>query len=53
MISPQSIAIATSATGLIGQEGKIFSSTIKYCIGYVIILGLIVYFGRYLVILGV
>ena len=52
MISPQSIAIATSATGLIGQEGKIFSSTIKYCLGYVIILGLIVYFGRFLPILG-
>lgn len=52
MISPQSIAIATSATGLIGQEGKIFSSTIKYCIGYVIVLGIIVYFGRYLPILG-
>lgn len=45
MISPQSIAIATSATGLIGQEGKIFSSTIKYCLAYVVILGLIVYFG--------
>lgn len=52
MISPQSIAIATSATGLIGQEGKIFSSTLKYCLGYVIILGLIVYFGRFLPILG-
>lgn len=48
MISPQSIAIATSATGLIGQEGKIFSSTVKYCLGYVVILGLIVYFGRFL-----
>ena len=48
MISPQSIAIATSATGLIGQEGKIFSSTIKYCLGYVVILGLIVYFGSFL-----
>lgn len=52
MISPQSIAIATSATGLIGQEGKIFSSTVKYCLGYVIILGLIVYFGRFLPIFG-
>lgn len=44
MISPQSIAIATSATGLIGSEGKILSTTVKYCLGYVIILGLIVYF---------
>ena len=45
MISPQSIAIATSATGLIGSEGKILSTTVKYCLGYVIILGLIVYYG--------
>ena len=30
MISPQSIAIATSATGLIGSEGKILSTTVKY-----------------------
>ena len=45
MISSQSIAIATSATGLIGSEGKILSTTVKYCLGYVIILGLIVYFG--------
>ena len=44
MISPQSIAIATSATGLIGSEGKILSTTVKYCLGYVIILGLIDYF---------
>ncbi|HSQ87756.1 L-lactate permease [Romboutsia sp.] len=48
MISPQSIAIATSATGLIGKEGKIFSSTVKFCLGYVIILGILVYFGRFI-----
>ncbi|MDK2563142.1 L-lactate permease [Romboutsia sedimentorum] len=47
MISPQSIAIAASATGLIGKEGKIFSSTVKFCLGYVIILGILVYFGSY------
>ncbi|WP_250674165.1 L-lactate permease [Paraclostridium ghonii] len=45
MISPQSIAIATSATGLIGKEGKIFSSTAKFCLGYVLILGVLVYLG--------
>lgn len=45
MISPQSIAIATSATGLIGGEGKIFGSTLKFCLGYVIILGILVYIG--------
>lgn len=45
MISPQSIAIATAATGLVGSEGKILSQTIKFCIPYVIILGLITYFA--------
>lgn len=44
MISPQSIAIAVAATNLQGKEGKILASTIKICIVYVIILGLISYF---------
>ncbi|MGL5329932.1 MAG: L-lactate permease [Peptostreptococcaceae bacterium] len=48
MISPQSIAIATSATGLIGSEGKIFSSTVKFCLGYVLILGILVYIGSFI-----
>lgn len=42
MISPQSIAVATSATGLVGMEGKIFTSTLKFCLGYVAVLGLVV-----------
>jgi len=45
MISPQSIAIATSATGLIGSEGKLFNMTVKFCILYVLLLGVLVYFG--------
>lgn len=48
MISPQSIAIATSATGLIGKEGKILNSTLKFCLVYVIVLGIMVYFGSYI-----
>lgn len=48
MISPQSIAIATSATGLIGSEGKIFGSTLKFCLGYVLILGILVYIGSFI-----
>ena len=44
MISPQSIAVATAATGLTGKEGKILNSTLKFCLVYVIILGLISYF---------
>lgn len=45
MISPQSIAVATAATGLAGKEGKILNSTLKVCIFYVIVLGLISYIG--------
>lgn len=44
MISPQSIAIATTATGQSGKEGEILAITFKYCLGYVILAGLLVYF---------
>lgn len=45
MISPQSIAIATSATAMVGSEGKIFNQTLKFCVVYVSILGIVVYIG--------
>jgi L-lactate permease len=41
MISPQSIAVAT---GLAGAEGKILNATLKFCIVYVIVLGVVAYF---------
>jgi lactate permease len=43
MISPQSIAVATGATGLTGQEGKILGQTLVFCLGYVLILGALVW----------
>ncbi|MDQ0150257.1 L-lactate permease [Eubacterium multiforme] len=43
MISPQSIAVATAATGLVGEEGKILNSTLKFCLVFVILFGLITY----------
>jgi L-lactate transport len=43
MISPQSISIATSATGLSGREGTLLGITMKYCILYTIFLGLLVF----------
>lgn len=49
MISPQSIAVATAATGIIGSEGKILQSTIKFCAIYVVVIGLVVYFGGSLI----
>jgi len=45
MISPQSIAVATSATGLDGSEGKIFGQTLRFCAVYVLALGILVYVG--------
>ncbi|MEI8095092.1 MAG: L-lactate permease [Spirochaetales bacterium] len=42
MISPQSIAVATGATGLTGQEGKILQQTFLFCLGYVLLLGVLV-----------
>ncbi|HEY5467067.1 MAG TPA: L-lactate permease [Clostridia bacterium] len=43
MISPQSIAIAASATGQPDSEGKMLGKTILYCIVYVVLLGIIVF----------
>lgn len=43
MISPQSIAVATAATGLVGEEGKILNATLKFCLVFVILFGLITY----------
>lgn len=40
MISPQSIAIAVSATKMEGQANQIMSGTMKYCCAYIAILGL-------------
>lgn len=42
MISPQSIAVATSATNQEGQESAILSVSLKYCLALLVILGLIV-----------
>jgi lactate permease len=43
MISPQSIVVATSATGLTSQEGKILSRTAVFCVGYALLLGMLVW----------
>ena len=45
MISPQSIAVATAATGLVGLEGKLLNQTLKFCLVYVLFLGMFVYLG--------
>lgn len=44
IISPQSIAVATSACGQQGKEGEIMKKAIPFALGYVVIAGLMVYF---------
>ncbi|TLD84388.1 L-lactate permease [Helicobacter sp. MIT 11-5569] len=40
MISPQSIAIACAAVGLVGKESDLFKFTLKYSIGFIILIGI-------------
>lgn len=42
IISPQSIAIATSAIGQQGQEGNILKAALPYALAYVVITGILV-----------
>jgi lactate permease len=43
MISPQSLAVACAATGLVGQEGSLFRSTLKHSLLLLALVGIIVY----------
>ncbi|MBX6394363.1 MAG: lactate permease LctP family transporter [Alicyclobacillaceae bacterium] len=47
MISPQSIAVGASATGLAGKEGDIYRFTIKHSILFVLIISLITLIEAY------
>ena len=47
MISPQSIAVACAAVGLVGQESNLFRFTVKHSIAFVVIIGLITMFQAY------
>lgn len=40
MISPQSIAIACAAVGLVGKESDLFKFTLKYSVGFIILIGI-------------
>ena len=45
MISPQSIAIATAACDMQGKDGEILRSAIPYAVMYIVLGGLMVFFG--------
>ncbi len=49
MISPQSIAVATAATGLVGREGDIFRFTLKHSILLTAIIGVMAYLQAYVI----
>lgn len=49
MISPQSIAVATSATGLVGKESDIFRFTLKHSLLMTTIIGIMVYLQAYVI----
>jgi len=44
MISPQGIAIGAASAGLTGQESKILSQAVKYCVVFVVIAGALCFF---------
>ncbi|MZP28366.1 L-lactate permease [Heliobacterium undosum] len=43
MISPQSIAVATAATGLVGKESDLFRFTVKHSLFFLVIVCIITY----------
>jgi lactate permease len=47
MLSPQSLAVATAACGMVGEEGTLFRFTFKHSIFLTIIVGVIVYLQAY------
>ncbi len=47
MISPQSLAVACAACGMVGEEGTLFRFTLKHSIFLTVIVGIIVYLQAY------
>ena len=47
MLSPQSLAVATAACGMVGEEGTLFRFTFKHSIFLTVIVGVIVYLQAY------
>ena len=45
IISPQSIAVATAAAGIVGKESKILVGVIKYFIIFIVVFGVVTYLG--------
>jgi lactate permease len=48
MISPQSIAVACAATGLVGRESELFRFTLKHSLLFVVIVGVMTVLQAYM-----
>ena len=49
MISPQSLAVATAAVGLVGRESEIFRFTVKHSIILTTVIGIMAYLQAYVI----
>lgn len=49
MVSPQSIAIGAAAIGAAGADGKLLHFAVKIYLPFIVIMGLIVYFGQWII----
>ena len=49
MISPQSIAVACAAVGLVGRESELFRFTVKYSLGFIVLIGLMCTFIAFVI----
>ena len=47
MISPQSIAVACAAVGLVGKESDLFRFTVKHSLFFALLIGIITYIQAY------
>jgi L-lactate permease len=47
MISPQSIAVACAAVGLVGKESDLFRFTVKHSLAFTVMVGIIVTLQAY------
>ncbi len=49
MISPQSIAVACAAVGLVGRESELFRFTLKYSLAFIVLIGLMCAFIAFVI----
>ena len=47
MISPQSIAVACAATGMVGEEGSLFRFTLRHSLVLLLLVATLVYLQAY------